>query len=284
MVSPSRYEWDVHGSCEEPVGVELYGRPEPGADGFVNVSPGSPAPLTVALHLPCRGCRSCLNWRSRVWRERARAEIFQSARTWMATLTLSPENHFLTLTRARHEARKRSVPWDELTENQQFTRRHGEVSKEITLYLKRVRKQAAGRLRFLCVCEKHRTGLPHYHMLIHEIDAESVKYRSLQEQWRLGFSHHKLVLGKEPAAYVAKYLSKSADARVRASVRYGKTLYSVEVKRENLTPQEVALYARRGLTNGISNASLSSALWGQRSQSLAGLSKASDAKTAETGQ
>jgi hypothetical protein len=80
-------------------------------------------------------------------------------------------------------------------------------------------------MRFLLVAEAHKTGLPHYHALIHEVDPERpVRSRILRQQWTLGFSQCKLVAqGDETksASYVAKYLAKSAAARVRASQGYG---------------------------------------------------------------
>ena len=51
-----------------------------------------------------------------------------------------------------------------------------------------------------------------------------MRHSTLSGAWHLGFSRFKLVEGKEVAGYVAKYLHKSAEARVRASFGYGKTV------------------------------------------------------------
>jgi hypothetical protein len=136
-----------------------------------------------------------------------------------------------------------------------FVHRHKECAKELTLWLKRLRAAAAEDhrqsartaelceakrgakcschpisefrvpLSYLLVAEAHKSGLPHYHLLVHEHDeSKPVRARHLKETWRLGFSDVKLVAqGEESrrAAYAAKYLTKSALARVRASVGYG---------------------------------------------------------------
>lgn len=124
----------------------------------------------------------------------------------------------------RAEARlaKRGVRWAELSPAEQFQARHQEISRDLTTWLKRVRKQSGARLRYLLVAEAHKSGLPHYHALIHERRfSVPVTERVLRHQWNLGFSKFQLVEGSEAAWYVAKYLAKDARARVRASVRYG---------------------------------------------------------------
>jgi len=61
------------------------------------------------------------------------------------------------------------------------------------------------------------------HVLVHEALGKVTK-RELEASWRSGFSHWRLVpVGDtRAAAYVTKYLTKSALTRVRASQRYGR--------------------------------------------------------------
>lgn len=95
---------------------------------------------------------------------------------------------------------------------------------EITKYLKRVRKKSGAPLRYILVAEAHKSGLPHYHMLIHECDpSRQVRHKDLTAAWSWGFTRFKLVETSNTAWYVCKYLSKAQLARVRASVRYGLT-------------------------------------------------------------
>jgi hypothetical protein len=157
--------------------------------------------------------------------------------------------------RARLRLSRNGEDFEALPANQQFQERHRECSAELTLWLKRVRQVAAidhrqsqrlaegcestrgtdcrchplsdynVPLTYLLVAEAHKSGLPHYHLLISEHrESRPVRARHLKSQWRLGFSDVKLVAqdeGKRHAAYCAKYLAKAALARVRASQGYG---------------------------------------------------------------
>lgn len=174
------------------------------------------APLWVDMTVGCRQCPACLRRRAIHWRERAKVECNLANRTWFGTMTLSPHEHFLAECRAGSE-------FQSATADEQFSLRHRAISPLITNYVKRLRKAAGHDLRFICVAEAHKSGLPHYHMLAHEPHGGAVlRHRLLKEQWPHGFTDWKLVQdGAKAAHYVAKYLSKSSRARVRASVSYG---------------------------------------------------------------
>lgn len=211
--------WSLAGRCASPIGLEQFGRP---TDRFNRPDPSS-TPLRLIMQVRCRKCPACLRFRAWVWRTRGELEIRLSSRTWFGTLTLRPEEQYRHLLEARSLASKRSIDFDQLTEDEQFLLRHESISKEITKYFKRLRKQSGAYLRYLLCVEAHKSGLPHYHLLIHEVTDVMITKRVLQEQWTLGFSDYKLA-EKAAAAYVTKYLTKSSLARVRASLRYGKTL------------------------------------------------------------
>jgi len=59
-------------------------------------------------------------------------------------------------------------------------------------------------------------------------ESDRIGERVLRRQWTLGFSKFNLVDEKDPRAahYVCKYLSKTAEARVRASLQYGRLVHS----------------------------------------------------------
>ena len=119
-------------------------------------------------------------------------------------------------------AKSRKVVFDDCSDHEQFTRTVAVISKEITKWIKRLRKNTGSPLRYLIVVEKHKSGDPHFHLLIHEVDEDQpVLHRHLNQLWTYGFDHFKLVEGDKAANYVCKYLSKSLLARVRASKRYG---------------------------------------------------------------
>lgn len=149
-------------------------------------------------------------------------------RTWFGTLTLRPQEHFAALSRVRNRMAKSGEDFDTLSEEARFSALSGEIGKDITLWLKRVRKESGARLRYLLVSEAHKSGLPHFHCLVHEVSAEGpVAERTLRKQWKLGFAQFKLVAqGDETktARYVTKYITKSAITRVRASQGYGQSI------------------------------------------------------------
>lgn len=200
-----RAEQRLSGDCSEPIGQTVAGGryDRPYLDTIVR----------------CRKCENCLRYRRRVWSARARHEIGMSYRTWMVTLTLSPEQHSRTMYRLHSDLSSRRVPTGEISADDIFRLRAGEFGKEVTKWLKRLRA-AGGHLRYLSVVEAHKSGLPHVHLLVHET-SPSLTYRALVGGWKLGFAHAKLVEGPEAALYVTKYLAKSMLARVRASTQYG---------------------------------------------------------------
>lgn len=189
---------------------------------------GQSFPATwIDIEVRCRRCENCLRLRQRHWSARVRNELAMhdiiGARTWFGTLTLRPEEHYRALVTARLAHSAGGIDLDRTSEEEIFAARHRVISRWLTLYLKRVRKQAAQPFRYILICEKHKSGLPHYHILVHEDGLlRNIPKRILQEQWIHGFSRWKLVEDMRQGTYLTKYLSKSAEARVRASKDYGK--------------------------------------------------------------
>lgn len=215
---------DTLDPCPESSGIDLRreGYRVPGQPKYVGVGPGMAGLFRIGLFVRCRKCTNCLRLRRNVWAARARAECRMAARTWFGTITLSPERHYLAVSIARDRCTKAAVDFDELSYKEQFIKEHNVISRWLTLYLKRVRKESGARLRYLLVAEAHKSGLPHYHMLIHEPDDLScVRYDTLKRQWPNGFTAWKLLSDPRKATYLCKYLSKSGAARVRASIGYG---------------------------------------------------------------
>lgn len=181
-------------------------------------------PAFLDLEVRCRRCAPCLKARSVNWALRAKCELQAASRSWFGTMTLRPGEHYLMQCRAMAYAEARGTRWAELSLDEQFQARHRVISGEITKWLKRIRKESESRLRYCLVAEPHKSGLPHYHILIHERWlGGQVTERVLRRQWNLGFSKFHLVEGSSTAWYVCKYLSKTASARVRASLQYGQS-------------------------------------------------------------
>lgn len=201
--------------CSRPVELHMFGYPDPMC---LDIGTEPDRPVSQRMEVRCRKCEGCLRARARLWTARAIDETKVSARTWFGTLTLSQERQLW----ARYSALKRigEKIGDPDAENV-FRESVVVLNKELTLFLKRVRK--VERFRYLLVTEAHKSGLPHFHILIHEYEGRISK-RDLEDKWRFGFSHWRLVpTGNEAACgYCCKYLAKSALTRVRASEDYGR--------------------------------------------------------------
>lgn len=209
-------QWSLSGGCVNPPTVKLWSK----VSSFMSKTP---QPYSVEMEVRCRKCGWCLLQRRHMWAHRAVEEYTHSVRTWFGTLTLSPENHFRALTRARSQELRRSpVPWDDLAPQAQFCALVREHGHDLTNFVKRVRKNSGAPMRYLIVAEAHKTGLPHFHMLVHEADFMlPVRKAVLKAAWSQGFTKWTLVNDPRAASYVCKYLAKDALTRVRASVRYG---------------------------------------------------------------
>ena len=216
------HEWDISGNCTQPVTRELLSRPLQHVGRGYTYGPGSEKAMSLILHTRCRHCDACRRVKQGLWTYRAVAEVRDAARTWFGTLTLRPEAQYQLECRTRAKLASRAVDFDTLSRETQFRELTSELGKEVTLYLKRVRKESGARLRYLLVAEAHESGQPHLHILVHEADVnQPVRYSTLAKQWKLGFVRFKLALDTNTARYVCKYIAKAMIARVRASLRYG---------------------------------------------------------------
>lgn len=267
VVRPNVVYWDVSAGCSDPFQFTLEGRSPVlvGRDEWGDVrrvsefSPnlrptpgkeyGADQVIWLDIDTACRRCEHCLQRRAARWAYRAQSELVEAPRSWFVTLTLTPARQFEMMARARKRLREAGTDWNTLTPEEQFQERHNECGRELTKYLKRVRKglrrclrcagcKAGGAcnrpeepvsLRYILVAEAHKSGLPHYHALIHERSGQHLTWWRIVREWetRMGFAQAKVVdltAGRKAAWYVAKYLGKAALARVRASQRYGSTL------------------------------------------------------------
>jgi len=223
-------EWDVGAYCDDPVARSLHARGY--KKGLLRQTKWADKPGSLTVHmrgLPCRKCGKCLFIRASQWQDRAVKELAWSSRTWFVTLTLNPAWQTrifydqLTVKNSRGWRDTDFSPADE------FRLRSVGVGKLVTKYLKQVRKPLVGEThidpRYLCVIEKHKTGLPHVHMLVHQASSAAITYRRLEQHWlKYGFFHAKLVNDDQQgaASYVTKYATKDVASRIRASQHYGR--------------------------------------------------------------
>lgn len=225
-LSQTSIRWNIAGRCENPYWRIFHAKPEaPKGRKKVVVKRDTKTPLTVELGTPCRACEPCNISRGALWRHKARAEIAIWPRTWFGTLTFRPEVIFELQTRARHKATLQGQDFDADPAITQARLLDAECRPEVQKFIKRVRKNTGAPVRTLVIGELHKSGLPHYHMLLHEMDAmQPVRHAQLASAWKLGFSNFKLC-DLEGSRYISKYLTKAAHAafaRVRASQQYGK--------------------------------------------------------------
>lgn len=223
-IGPLSTRWDISGNgklkCLTPAKTELR-FDQPLDDYIVGLPPGRVRQY-IDMSMRCRLCANCLKLRGLEWIDRCKVELSRAPRSWFGTMTLSPALHDRMMWKANKRLLRGGTSWDRLTMDERFAERHKEISVELTKSIKRLREVARGPLRLVVVCEKHASGLPHYHALVHETTLGGVHERELRHAWPLGFSQWKLVEHDVRAAwYVSKYLMKSSLARVRASKDYG---------------------------------------------------------------
>jgi hypothetical protein len=271
LTGPTRVEWDVSGFCENRVIRRIYARPSacghpvdnsgvipaipvihspdvsapaaqksaPAALNYkdIVVKRGTKAPMELIMKVPCKTrCRSCLSFRRKQWEFRAvTAALFAwtaGRRCWLGTLTCT--DSFLYT--ARCAAAAKVDDFDTLDDAVQFRLLDREVYRDVTKYLKRLRKGNAAlgadpaQFTFLCVTERHdsdetaeyRRGTPHYHILVCEASRPIRKVALKGAGWPGGFVKFNLLDQNDfrGAGYACKYLAKQGG-RLRASLGFG---------------------------------------------------------------
>jgi len=131
--SVARLVWDKATRCEAARTLEFTAR------SYIDV-PGPDRTFLLDIDVPCRKCDPCRRGRSTLWWLRSRMECRQAERNWFGTLTLAPDKHHLMLSRARARLIKMGTDFDSLDHIERFALHHAEISRELTLWLKRVRK------------------------------------------------------------------------------------------------------------------------------------------------
>lgn len=207
--------------------------------------------LFTATAVRCRRCKACLEARKYHWGRRAERETALCAaaglRTWFGTLTFRPDANVELQHRAWSrlgeipewfeqtekrsyfcEKRQRRIEYEAYVCDRRFELMRDEALDEVKKFWKRLRN-SGHKFSYLCVFERHRSGEPHVHFLLHEKVAP-IRKRELQAHWPLGHTNVSIVGGSsarsaapdKAAWYVVKYLSKAVQARQVASLRYGK--------------------------------------------------------------
>lgn len=214
-----RFSWNIAPHCESPQLVILEGR-----DYADRTYTGRPRQSRLLeLTTKCRKCATCLRERQNMWTFRGVEEYGMAARTWFGTLTWAPEYRYVLEAQTRSRLKRGGTDFDGLAASEQFGELAKSAGRELTLYVKRIRKESGSPLRYLMVTELHQDGFPHHHVLLHETDPDKpVRKELLDRQWSGGFTKWRLAK-PDKVWYVTKYLSKErGTVRVRASLAYGR--------------------------------------------------------------
>lgn len=231
---PLSARWNISGNCTDTYWMTYQGRPrDPGEgpfrEGSKHTHTGGKGTIYIDIGTRCRRCAACLKNRMLSWRYRAKRETMRAARNWWGTLTFAPSQRYRIEVEARRYAASRSVAWETLSDEERFSRIVAFSLKEVTKYLKRVRKAAKASFRYVLVTERHKSGDPHFHLIVHETELHPITHKILSGQWNgknfsLGFEKWRLIpFGDEErhVGYVTDYISKALASKVRASQRYG---------------------------------------------------------------
>lgn len=209
--------WHVsyHGDCSQPL----------------MVAANDDKSLFTRRYVRCRRCPACLRAKRNYWGFAAMNMTVQAEaagrRSWFGTLTLNGEWQAKLLLQAMAKHWDRGADWwSDPHCDERFRFVCDEFHSEVRKYFRRLRHRDA-RFKYFLVYERHKSGLPHAHFIIHEDDRPILK-RILRDEWPLGFMQAKLIGGRahnapapEKAAwYAVKYLTKSVQARVKASPGY----------------------------------------------------------------
>lgn len=149
-------------------------------------------PRYVGCKTRCRSqfCRDCALAHCVSWREKLRPAIKHWRSVIMLTLTVDPADFDGPEAAYVHVGKKRSV-----SKLIQKLHRRGMIrSKEFT-----------------CTLEFHKSGWPHWHLLV---DSSFVEKHELQKCWGLGhtwFSRHKFADVGHAVNYATKYIAKTSE-------------------------------------------------------------------------
>jgi hypothetical protein len=226
--------WDVSADCEKSAGVTVtgthfrgtYNVPEGGFTAFQGAVRRDPRPQAIHLQVRCGRCARCRRFRRRLWTHRALIECARARRTWLCTMTASPDDHYRYICAASRRGETAGFEYDRLTVEEKYGEQCKEMGRDLTLFVKRLRKESGAKLRAMWVFEPHKSGAPHIHGLLHEV-GEGVTWRMLSRQWMAGHSRFNLLTSGRGANYAAKYLGKHVGIRIRASRHYGQSTYDL---------------------------------------------------------
>ena len=167
-------EWNISADCQSPARLELDGRTAFRKGNLYRDDRGPT--LSLVINARCRKCQRCLEHRRRLWAARAAHETIFAQRSWFGTITLNPHHRMMMQYRAMQRLDHGGTVWEHLTPAERLEEVSIEIARELTNWLKRVRKESGARLRYILVQELHKDGTPHYHCILHEVPGSARCY------------------------------------------------------------------------------------------------------------
>lgn len=217
LQDPKSGQWHVQysGDCQTPL----------------TVAQNDAGAIFARYYVRCRVCKACLRAKRNYWGFAAMNMTKQAEasgdRSWFGTLTMDLEHQGRMIVQARAKHGDPSAEWwaDPYCD-ERFKLVCNEFHQEVRKYFRRLR-HAGVNFKYFLVYERHKSGLPHAHFIIHE-DGGRILKKMLRSHWPCGFMAASLIGGRsrnapapERAAwYAVKYLTKSRQARVKASPGY----------------------------------------------------------------
>lgn len=195
---------DMAPRCETPLALSWLPPPSM-ARGAVRL---------VRTKHPCRKCKGCLRIRRATWVRRMEAEALRSERTWFVTFTFAPGEMAKVIAAASLDRGDRSPD----ARRDEWSALVAASGAYLTRFWKRVRRNAA--IRYVAVAEPHKTGLPHWHALV--FCSKDLGRRALEGEWPHGHIASRLTADGAAIRYIAKYIGKDANCRIRASQGLGR--------------------------------------------------------------
>lgn len=232
-------QWRAHlaGNCTAPFERRLIGA----VNAYSRRKHRKSAGIVLTEEYRCGKCGPCREHRRKTWMARAVVEHNRSARSWMVTFTLSPAWQAELSVKADKLYRQKHANADLPTSKQERLDLKMRVLKRLIGRWLRVLAgpgSTASKRAYVLVAELHKSGEPHFHMLIHEREAGSI-FRDedchftrrgeyfvgdesrAKKLWRFGFCRISMCKDEAGAVYVMKYLAKTQTYRVAASQHYG---------------------------------------------------------------
>jgi hypothetical protein len=158
-----------------------------------------------------------------MWLPRIRSEIGSAPRSWLLHFKVSPAAMLAFTTEADGIARVSGLPWTDVSPKKRSAYMHRVISRQVALYVKRLRKAMSSELRYLVVDCSLVGAPPAFVALFHEYPADDANPDLLVRQWPHGHLEPRLITDRADfeALSLANWTAFDVNRRTKASQTYG---------------------------------------------------------------